>query len=51
MCIDLALVSYFHTLRITSWIGNFAQLIESEFFGSDGLSVNYKPWDPQEQPS
>jgi hypothetical protein len=50
MCIDLALISYFHALRITGWIGNFAQLIESEFFGVDGLSVNYAPWDRKTHP-
>ena len=51
MCIDLALISYFHCLRITSWIGDFAHLIENEFFGVEGLKVNYKLWDHTTHPA
>lgn len=37
MLIDVAVLSYYHTLRINGWIGNFAALIESEFFGTESL--------------
>jgi hypothetical protein len=37
MLIDVAVLSYYHTLRINGWIGNFAALIESEFFGTASL--------------
>jgi hypothetical protein len=39
MLIDLAMLSYYHALRINGWVGNFAALIEHEFFGSEGPSV------------
>jgi len=39
MLIDVAVMSYYHTLRINGWIGNLAGQIESEFFGTDGMSV------------
>lgn len=39
MLIDMAMISYYHTLRINGWIGNFAARIEGEMFGTDGLSV------------
>jgi hypothetical protein len=29
MVIDLAVLSYYHTLRINGWVGNFAALIET----------------------
>src|SRR5215213_1915594 len=42
MLIDVAVVSYYHTIRINGWIGNFALLIESEFFGTSGPSANFQ---------
>ena len=39
MLIDVAVLSYYHTLRINGWIGNFAPLIESEFFGTSGRAL------------
>jgi hypothetical protein len=39
MLIDMALISYYHALRIGGWVGNFAILIEAEFFGRQGLSA------------
>lgn len=39
MLIDVAVIGYYHTLRINSWVGNLQGQIESEFFGADGLSV------------
>jgi hypothetical protein len=39
MLIDVAVMSYYHTLRINGWVGNLATEIESEFFGTDGMSV------------
>src|SRR5215210_7678918 len=42
MLIDLAVISYYHTLRINGWVGNFAALIEHEFFGKQGLSAKFQ---------
>jgi hypothetical protein len=39
MLIDLAVISYYHTLRINGWVGNFASLIEHEFFDKEGPSA------------
>jgi hypothetical protein len=39
MLIDLAVLSYYHTLRINGWIGDFASLIECEFFQKQGLNA------------
>jgi hypothetical protein len=39
MLIDVAVMSYCHTLRINGWIGNLQGQVEHEFFGTDGLSV------------
>jgi hypothetical protein len=41
MLIDMAMISYFHALRIGGWAGNFAILIEAEFFGKQGLSATF----------
>ena len=41
MLIDLAVLSYYHTLRINGWVGNFAALIEHEFFGKQGLTAKF----------
>jgi len=35
MLIDSAVLSYFHTIRINGWIGNFAAQLEAEFFGHE----------------
>jgi hypothetical protein len=42
MLIDVAVLSYYHTLRINGWIGNFAYLVESEFFGTSGPSASFQ---------
>jgi hypothetical protein len=39
MLIDVAVLSYYHTLRINGWVGNLATEIESEVFGTEGMSV------------
>jgi hypothetical protein len=39
MLIDVAVMGYYHTLRINGWIGNLATEIESELFGTEGMSV------------
>jgi hypothetical protein len=39
MLIDVAVLSYYHTIRLDGWIGNFASLIEHEFFGTQSLSA------------
>jgi hypothetical protein len=36
LLIDSLLIAYYHQLRINGWIGNFAYLIEAEFFGEEG---------------
>src|SRR5207248_3958020 len=42
MLIDVAVLSYYHTLRINGWLGNFAMLIESEFFSLASPSAKLK---------
>ena len=39
MLVDMALLSYYHTLRINGWIGNFASLLEAEFFQKESLTM------------
>jgi hypothetical protein len=39
MLIDVAILSYYHTLRINGWVGNLAGQLEAECFGTEGLSV------------
>ena len=39
MLIDVAVISYYHTLRINGWIGNVSTKLEGEFFGTKGLDV------------
>ncbi len=39
MLIDVAVLSYYHTLRINGWVGNLASMVETDFFGTDGLDV------------
>ena len=41
MLIDLTVLSYYHTLRVNGWIGNFAALIESEFFQKESLTAKF----------
>jgi hypothetical protein len=40
MLLDLALLGYYHTLRVQGWIGDLALHIEHEFFGQDALAEN-----------
>jgi hypothetical protein len=39
MLIDVAILSYYHTLRINGWIGNVSTMLEDDFFRKEGLSV------------
>ena len=39
LLIDVAVLSYYHTLRINGWIGNFAMLVEHEFFSKESPSA------------
>jgi hypothetical protein len=39
MLINVAVLSYHHTIRVNGWIGNVAAQIEAEFFGTTGLGV------------
>jgi hypothetical protein len=36
MLADLAVLSFYHTLRVEGWIGNLALHVEQAFFGQDG---------------
>jgi hypothetical protein len=42
MLIDVAVLAYYHTLRVNGWIGNFASLIEHEFFQKESLSAKFQ---------
>src|SRR5437764_4739758 len=42
MLIDVAVLSYYHTIRINGWIGNFAMLIENEFFQKESPSAKFR---------
>jgi hypothetical protein len=39
MLVDMAVLSYYHILRINGWIGDLAILTESDFFGETPLAV------------
>jgi hypothetical protein len=39
MMVDMAVLAYYHELRVTGWIGDFAQWLESEFFRKGSLTV------------
>jgi hypothetical protein len=38
MLVDLALLSYYHALRVQGWTGDLAVRIEHEFFGDDAFT-------------
>jgi hypothetical protein len=38
MLVDLALLSYYHALRVQGWTGDLASRIEHEFFGDDAFT-------------
>src|SRR5712692_797985 len=40
MLLDLALLGYYHALRVQGWIGDLALHIEHGFFGQDALAEN-----------
>jgi hypothetical protein len=40
MLVDLAVLNYYHTLRVQGWIGDLALHIEHEFFGQEALAEN-----------
>ena len=57
MMVDLAVLSYYHTLRINGWVGNLAQWLEGEFFAKGSLTIrpqnapaNYRHRDPKLPP-
>src|SRR5215207_3411176 len=39
MMIDVAVLSYYHTLRVNGWVGNVSQWLESEFFNKGSLTI------------
>jgi hypothetical protein len=42
MLVDCALLSYYHFLRMNGWIGNFASLIEHEFFRKESMTAKLR---------
>jgi hypothetical protein len=40
MLLDLALLGYYHALRVQGWVGDLALHIEHEFFAQDALAEN-----------
>ena len=40
MLVDLAVLNYYHAIRVQGWIGDLALHIEDEFFGQDALAEN-----------
>jgi hypothetical protein len=42
MLADVAVTSYYNSVRIQRWIGDLAIAIEREFFGEDGPSARFK---------
>ena len=40
MLVDLAVVSYYHALRVQGWIGDLSLYIEHEFFGEGAFAAN-----------
>ena len=39
MMVAMAVLSYYHTLRVTGWIGDFSRWLEAELFRKDGLMI------------
>jgi hypothetical protein len=39
MIVDMAVLAYYHEMRITGWIGDFSQWLEAEFFRKGSLGV------------
>jgi hypothetical protein len=40
MLVDLAVLNYYHAIRVQGWIGDLSLHIEDEFFGQDALVEN-----------
>ena len=47
MLLDLALLHYYHVLRVQGWIGDLALHIEREFFGSGAFAADYRDLSPR----
>jgi hypothetical protein len=39
MMVDTAVLAYYHEMRVTGWIGDFSQWLETEFFRKGSLGV------------
>ena len=39
MMVDMAVLAYYHEMRVTGWIGDFSQWLEAEFFRKGSLGV------------
>ena len=46
MLLDLAILHYYHALRVQGWIGDLAQHIEHLFFGSGAFAAEYRDLPP-----
>jgi hypothetical protein len=42
MLVDTAVLSYYHLLRFNGWVGNFALMIEHEFFGQESPTAKHQ---------
>jgi len=40
MLVDLAVLNYYHALRVQGWIGDLALQLEQQFFGQDAFATN-----------
>jgi hypothetical protein len=40
MLVDLAVLNYYHALRVQGWIGDLALHLEHQFFGQDAFATN-----------
>jgi len=47
MLLDLAMLHYYHVLRVQGWIGDFALHLEQLFFGSGAFAAEYRDLPPE----
>jgi hypothetical protein len=47
MLVDLAVLHYYHTLRVQGWIGDLAMHIEHQFFGSGAFAAEHRDLPPE----
>jgi len=37
--VDMAVISFYHSIRINEWLGNIATILEAELFGLESLTT------------